>query len=854
MFALSLEGVLLCAQALPELPVDKSVTRGTLPNGVEYFLVASKTQIGIADFVLIQKGRSEVASARESLSSLPHFHSAKPYEFLSRHGIGYSATGFINKYPAAVSFHFRNVPVNDWAVSDSTLLITFDLMDTHSSDQALILCGDIDVAKILERMKVLSMMVSDRRKSDSEFEYKWMSWEGIKVNQIENATEDVVNLLYSYSAPRSPREVMNTAQPLVSEAFAYELGSILEKRINKIFRGKGIAAVNFRYRYSNSSAHNADETYSIGVSVHKDKMAEANRIISSILADLDTNGAIVEEFQDARDKLMSLARRELEKTTSNYEFVQRCESAFLYGTNLAPRSVINEYFFKRQLPVEQELAFFNSYIQALISNERNLAINVSVPKGEPRYDEVVDDFNAAWNGVSQTAYRQSYKADYADTSALVSNASRLKVKTVAKEPLSGGELWTFSNGMKVVYKKVPGSSCIDYNLMLKGGTSTIPDLQPGESAFVGDMLFLGRIAGMDGNDFRNMLSANGITMDVNVSAGNMQISGTVPNGKVQLLLKSLLAIANGRASSFNGGDLSYFKAGEELSEELQRYSQDAIIAKMDSLMFPDFPFGDVRNASVIDTPLQLKSCNYFNEQFSKVNDGVLVLFGGVDAEKLKQTLSRSLGAFKVSSKHASRPASSFKSDERWVTVRTDATSLTGTRFGTSVNMAYSVSSPFSLEQYLTFRVASKVMEKQIVRNLSGLGMYASFSRKVGDYPTGRMTFYVVCRPCLGEGLPAGVEPVGAVRALEALRFAVARSASGPLSDSLLSQCKQEVLNEVKSESAVSENMMKLVVSKYSDNNDMLTGYADVIKNISKAGVLKMLSEMGSGSRVEYIIK
>ncbi len=89
-----------------------------------------------------------------------------------------------------------------------------------------------------------------------------------------------------------------------------------------------------------------------------------------------------------------------------------------------------------------------------------------------------------------------------DTSALWNEKNKVKMKSVSPEPVSGGEMWTFSNGMKVIYKKMPTSGRFSYSFMIKGGFSTVRDLRRGEGAFFSDMFGLCNIAGMSRKRFR----------------------------------------------------------------------------------------------------------------------------------------------------------------------------------------------------------------------------------------------------------------------------------------------------------------------------------------------------------------
>ena len=76
-------------QDLPTLGTAPEIQRGSLPDGIQYYLVTQPEQKGHADFALVQRGRRDAAQARGMLRALPHFGDRAPYRFLADHGIGY---------------------------------------------------------------------------------------------------------------------------------------------------------------------------------------------------------------------------------------------------------------------------------------------------------------------------------------------------------------------------------------------------------------------------------------------------------------------------------------------------------------------------------------------------------------------------------------------------------------------------------------------------------------------------------------------------------------------------------------------------------------------------------------------
>ena len=79
--------IMMRSQALPSLGVAKEITKGTLPNGIDYYLVSNSLDKGFADYALVRMEASGGVSERESLEGLEHFGDRKPWRFLSENGV-----------------------------------------------------------------------------------------------------------------------------------------------------------------------------------------------------------------------------------------------------------------------------------------------------------------------------------------------------------------------------------------------------------------------------------------------------------------------------------------------------------------------------------------------------------------------------------------------------------------------------------------------------------------------------------------------------------------------------------------------------------------------------------------------
>ena len=183
--------IMMHSQVLSSLGVAKEITKGTLPNGVEYYLVQNTSDKGFADYALVRTASLSIEDERKSLCRLPHFTDRKPWQFFSEHGVGYSSYGYYTEEGPAGVFRFSNVPVYNQSVADSTLLMLVDMTALSRSPQAVVVSGDINPSKLKERLNLLSMTVPQLDCPSGESSYKWVQKDIKRSILINNPSSDV---------------------------------------------------------------------------------------------------------------------------------------------------------------------------------------------------------------------------------------------------------------------------------------------------------------------------------------------------------------------------------------------------------------------------------------------------------------------------------------------------------------------------------------------------------------------------------------------------------------------------------------------------------------------------------------
>jgi len=824
--------IMMPAQDLPVLQKDGAVTTGSLANGISYYLVTNPSMKGVADFALVRKGACDTLSARKELSSLPHFNKTIPYKFLSRKGIGCRPEGYISYRDDATIFRFDDVPVFDQAASDTTLLMLFDLISAQPRQHAIIIAGDINTAAIKERMNVFALMVPYRNPAYKRKEYVWTPSVETEYSFVPS---DQASVTVDFRSPRTPDDQMNTIQPFISELFSGSLKEVVSGRLREVFQSRNIPVQALDIDYEGSSASSGDERFRVSVKTKDSRLLPATLAVVSTLSEISSKGVGIDEYKVARNSVLN----DFFRTQTNDALVLRCVSSYLYGSDLATPSTKAAFFASRKMSPKAETEFFNSYVSAFLGDGDNS--RVTWTGGIQDYDGWFwpSVYRSAWDGVA-LLHKPTYqwKTSQRDSTDLWNEKNKVKLRSVASEPVSDGEMWTFSNGMKVIFKKMDTKERFNYSLMIKGGYSTVRNLRRGEGAFFSDMLGLCAIAGMPGGDFEKTLKAEGVVMDCSVSTSDLRLSGSAPSNRLTLVLKSLLSVANQRRSS-------------DLAFESWRKMELASLkpACLDSLMYPDYDYSAVRTPSGLVDGTMRDANDFFDSQFIKSNDGVLVIVGDLSPESVQKILCQYLGGFRVSKSLSARQFSPYK-------LRTGAT--TYSRIGTpvSISIGMACAEPFTTENYMAFKVAGLALQRRLTGVMAEHGFSVRMTDRFSVWPQEALELIFTCSPVPESGLPYGVDSGSdqPMKSLVAARKTIEDVLSKPVNTAELASCKSLLTNSYSTYLADPKNYVDAILMRYSGGKDVLTGYNNRIGSVSADKVKEIFGVLSEGMRIEYVVK
>ncbi len=806
--------------------MDPAIRKGTLGCGVTYYMVTDSGQKGYAQLAVVQRDQPLSDEAREGLDG----------RFLARMGVAPTREGFLTDADGSTVYRFREVPFYRPEVLDSMLLYAFARVAASKAEQAVIVSGDIDPVELKKKMDIFSMMVPRMLvKENHQPDYVWEPSPAPVVRFLPGGAAGVA---VTYTGSRIPFSSMNTAQAIVTDLFGLEFRHLMDHRLRRNLRDAGIPYGDIRFEALRSGDYGGDERYTVRVQVDRGHIDPAMRVIAATAGEMDAFGVSEAEFVQSKLAAAPYVRRQAASTPDSETYVNRCIANFLYGANLAPRSEMLRYFANKQVADSTETRLFNQFSDALFTQLANLTLEYTQAPDSLDKDDALFYYNLAYLYGSVIPSGKDYSWFQADTTGLEQAFPKVKIKNEKPEPVSGGTLWTFSNGMRVVFKPVKGSGAFHYALQLNGGLSLVDGLREGEGGYFADMLPLYDCGGISAPAFRDLLEAAGVSMQAEVDVQGMSIRGDGPSGRLPFLLKALLALANDR--SLNPEEFQAYCRSQALRQpEVQDLLYQSLV--------PGFVYTANKMPQALSAQTRQKAEQYFEGRFSRMNDGILILCGDLDETLVKRILSRYLGGFRTQRGAAGRKGVDFHPLSGTVT------HILPERTQAGVHLLLDAEYALTSDHLYTAQVSVEALRNALIRHLEPYGYTPEVTLNYFTHPQERFQLQLDCYPAPPEGLPDGVVPANPERVLTAVRAAVAEAAAVPVSSRDLKAWKARLQQNVKEQLANPGSLVSILLFRYAANKDVTSRYVESIGGISPAGVQDFLTTLAAGGRIEMIV-
>lgn len=687
---------------------------------------------------------------------------------------------------------------------DSTLLLIMKQVEADAvpADQAVVVSGDVDAASVIMKLKYMSLMIASSAPSPLT-DYKWEGDGKLNVSSVRDTLKGLSTVRCEWNAARAPWEYMNTVQSAIYEKAVWEMGKVAQMWIRRNLRELGVPVADVMFRYSGNVRGVVDEKLAVEVTVAlRDEKVAENQMLA-VLSALDQGNVADSDLLLAENEYMlSLERLSGRPVIDNGEYVRMCTDAFLYNRPLSGARERLGYFVSKDVPARSRKKIFTGIVSALLDVA----------------------------SLTDTVAQVSSGIMLSDTLALPGMGVKQKVKSSRKDPFSGGVVWTFANGFKVIYKKMPTGRTLYYSLSLNGGYANVDDLCRGEGAYMSDFIDNSWICGMRGREFKDLLQLSGMTMKSRVNLHNTVISGQVKDRNAGLMMKGILAVAGG--CKVDTASVKYYVESERLSQLVHKGKD--VRAALDSLMCPGYRYTSFKTEEGLQESTFDKAEILFESLVFKMNDGILVIVGDMSESELKKLLQMYVGGFKVKSVASRRPSLQYRPMSSWMEY-----SVEGYRNAAVVAVSGMV--PMTASNHFAAEIAAMMMERKVKERFADRNIAVRLSYARNIYPDERFSIFVMM-----EG-DCSQEDAAEIRK-------VLGECSRDLDERIIQAYKNYVKNAYALQMQNPEYWMRVIPLRHMEGKDFTTGYAAKIDAVTTAQVKDIFKTLEDGAGVEYIIK
>ncbi len=857
-----LSAIILSAQELPVLSPDNAVKTGTLPNGMSYYIVSNPSVKGVADFALVQKTGLEnipdtssaraLSVARDALTSLPRCKSGSVQEFFTSHGVTPGKDGFVRVTDNTTEFRFSNVLLSRPEVLDSALLVVMDMVDRISTtddpfirkwyspaDQAVVIAGDVDASSVAGKLGMLSYM-TPAVSSSSRKEYVWNERDTAVYTRVQPVYDGLASFTVMWNSARTPREYMNTVQPVIYELFLAELGMLVEEYIHDGLRRLNIPVAKVECSYRTSLQSSCDEAFSVDVTVAEEDFPAAVEVVAQVMGKIDAGKADINDLIRMKRICMDRFRESsLSPVMTNSQHVDRCVAAFVYNGSLASLKTKGDFLAGRVLADSTEYRLFNNISSALLDPERNMEF---VYSHDMPVDSVRTVVAQAWK-VAQDYPAESTRKEW-DSPYMGYEGLKVKLKSVKNDHMSNGQEWTFANGFKVIYRRMDTGDRLYYTLALNGGFGSIGNLDKGEGGYVSDYFMLSRISGIPADEFIDILESKGMSMSVHTGLNATMLSGSVDEDNVDLMMSSILSAVNDWQPDEDA--MRYYESCEPLRHIMRKGTSAEMVARVNDIMCPNYTYVSYKMLESIPSALAGKAERFYKDIFQKTNDGVLIILGDVEPDVLRKKITSYIPGFKVTDRAFKRPLVRYQPASGWSTYTVE-----GDR--NSVDMALSVPLVLTADNFMAAEVASLVLKKMLSEALVDSGMYLDISHECRVYPNERINFHILLNEISPDGFASDVEHSDTMDALAIVRSVLSGAGVAEVSKADVEMFKIRLKNGLDMEMKEPFYWLNVISRRHLAGKDFTTNHQARINSVTVEKVKDILSRLNEGTRVEYIV-
>ena len=315
-------------------------------------------------------------------------------------------------------------------------------------------------------------------------------------------------------------------------------------------------------------------------------------------------------------------------------------------------------------------------------------------------------------------------------------------------------------------------------------------------------------------------------MDCKVSISDMEIYGSAPSSELRTLLVALSSVANER--SFNT------EAFERYNEDLKKKGNEANpAASADSLMRPDYRYTQFRYLRSLPGDFPSRVEKYFDTQFSRVNDGVIILAGDLNPLDVQKTVEQTTGGFRTSRAYSVRPMVQYVMRSGNSSIILNSSSRNTQR----ADIIVSAEMPVTSASYMALKIARIELENRLKAKLKNAEI--SVKETIEYFPSERVFVAVSCR-----------EPKNPVMLMVDLKAAVEDALKTDIGADALKMDKAVLTDELGRRLSGPRGSIAAARLRYSDGKDFMNGYKGKVSGVKPSDVNAVFKALASGSGVD----
>lgn len=899
LFALALfAGVLSAASQPYVIPDDPAVSRGSLGNGLKYYVVRDEGMKGTADIMLLRRsgrfnedsltaGFSEMAAAMAFVRTRC-FPEHRLASFLAGTGMTLWKDAGYSVGDDFTAFYFRNVPVRDRQARDSVMLFLLDVArgcsytqrETDSiaavlgdlrvmrtaasaggtglrlpvdaaaldsfmresspmSQHVLAVVGDVDADEVSRSIGMMFMTEPYREFSGENPFGAFVGNDKAVLVTESSSVQPFCRLRVSYVAKALPLGLRNSVVPVISSQMKELAGMLLRRRLERI-AGAGLidlygcGAVGW-----NPPSSRDAEVFTVVMDVPAEGASAAAAALGAELGDVDRNGFSLDEYAFASDMYYNgVPRMDMD---NRLDWGRKVARNWLENGSLASDASGREYLRSHRVSDSLGHFYLNRFVSAMIDTARNMRLSAVVPQGCDGVSAagLYAAFLQGWGSRDslQDAVRASDRFA-ADSVLLPVTARKIKVLVTRTEPITKARVMNFSNGAKVYYRESPQDGFVRFSFSYRGGFGADPGYRDGEGAFYADIMKIDSVAGMPYADFEKLLESLGITVEYDFDVRGLSVYGTAPASMVRMVWRAADAIVNARRPD-TAAFSRYLEAGRVLlsgNRPVSEFRKDTL----DAIVHPQQRYTAVRRLPVLERLDYLRISAFISDRVSRGNEPVIAFSGPMSEEAFKEVCQSESGWV-----NRRRQRQRIEVGEEYVCTGkiTSRVPVAMDRPYKTMDVLYTVPLNYTADNLYLAEIASRVVQARVNKALAPFGTACSVDSYFRSMPKER------CYLHLAVPFPENMVQLTAVPVVKS-----AFASAGDEDAAVLERAKAALLDEMRTVGERSDFWISVINRRYIYNKDFYSDFEKKIGAISMDDVLEFVSRMESGGCVELLVR